>query len=114
MTAAGEALAGEVEARSQEDEGRLVELVGDAVRGAEVLLDEHPDVGKGVGGVVGVVDCLVAAELVTRGVEGRGDFVVDALLPVSNTGTAARGAEVGWSWEIERTEGGAVCDNCAR
>ena len=37
-----EALAGEIEGGVEEDERRLVELVGDAVGRAEILLDEHP------------------------------------------------------------------------
>ena len=47
-----------------EDERRLVERVGDAVRRADVLLDEQPEVRQRVGRVVDVVDRLAPAQLV--------------------------------------------------
>src|SRR5450759_3550446 len=110
VSSAVESLTGEVETAAEEDEWGLVQLVGDAVRGAEILLDEEPEIRERVGRVVDVVDRLAAAELVASGVEGGGDFVVDALLPILRARSAASSANVVRRGKIELPEWRRVGD----
>src|SRR6185437_11421163 len=77
-----ESVTGKIEARAEEGERRLIQHVGHAVRLAEILLDEQPQIGQGIGRMVHVMDRLSAAELVLCRVQFGGDSIVDALLPI--------------------------------
>src|SRR3954466_6259725 len=99
--AAVESLAREVERRSEEDEGRLIELVGDAGWSAEILLNEQPKIREAIGRVVDVLNGLAAANFVTRGVECGRNPVVGLLLPVPGPGTSASGSDLIGRGKIE-------------
>jgi hypothetical protein len=111
---ASEAAAGEVERRAEEDERRLVELVGDALLGADVLLDEHPQVRQCIRRSIDIVDCLAPANRVRSRIERGRDAVVNALLPVACAGTAGARAISVRRWQGERTERRAVRDRRQR
>ncbi len=110
VSSAVESLAGEVESGVEEDERRLIQLVGDTIRSAQILLDEQPEIGECIGRTIGVVNTLASTELVARRIERRGDLVIDALLPVLRAWPSATRTNIVRSGEIERAERGAVGD----
>ena len=83
-----ESLTGEIEGRAEENQRRLIELIGDAVRRAEILLDEHPQVRQRVRRPIDVADGLAPAYFVFRRIEDRVDLVIDLLLPVLRSRSA--------------------------
>src|SRR5512132_2782616 len=87
-----ESLAGEIEARTEEDERRLVELIGDAVARADVLFHEEPQIRQRVRRMIHIRDRLAPPELVGGGIERRLDAVIGALLPVVRAGSSRAGA----------------------
>ena len=91
-----ESLAREVERRSEEDERRLIEQIGDAVRLADVLLDEEPEIRQRVGRVIDVVDRLPPASSLRAVSSVGGDPIVDALLPVLRARASARRSILVW------------------
>jgi hypothetical protein len=108
MLPARKSLAREVETGAKKNERGLIELVRDTICRAKILLHEEPEIRERVRRVIHVVDCLAPADLVARGVECRGDPVVDALLPVLRARPAAPCADVVRSRKNEWTKGRAV------
>ena len=98
-SATRKSLAGEVECGVLENQRRLMQLVGDAGRGADVLLHMEPDVEQRVGRVVVIGDGLTAREAAGGGIECGVYLVIGALLPVAGArpprpGPDARGRHV--------------------
>ena len=90
--APGEPEAGEVERNLAEDQRRLVELVGHAVRCADVLLEEEPEIREALGRVVAIPDRLVSRQDLPLRVQRRVNRVIGALLPVLRSRAAVAGA----------------------
>ncbi len=90
--------------------GVLPPEIGRQERGArsgpvDVLVELHPELVERVGAVVAVADHLVAREGMAPGVDGGGDPVVGAVLPVGGSGRAAGGTiGVGGIFLHERRE----------
>jgi hypothetical protein len=75
--------------------GDRLGALGDAALLEDVLVEQQPEVGQAVGGVVAVGDGGAAGHRLGGFVEADGDAVVDLLLPVAVAGGAAGGAVVG-------------------